>query len=59
MLTGVHNFAIKKIELDAKNGIYYIGMEFQNLLPRPSKKMASLMTRIVNPIWSIWNERNC
>lgn len=31
-LTGVHNWAIKKIENDAKGGIYYTPNGFQNLL---------------------------
>jgi putative transposase len=31
-LTGVYNWASRKIELDAKDGFYYSGMDFQNLL---------------------------
>jgi transposase len=37
--TGVYNWAIKKIEQDYKDGIYYSEMEFQNLLANHSKKM--------------------
>ena len=32
ILRGVWNWAIRKIELDAKNCIYYTKKEFQNLL---------------------------
>ena len=39
MLTGVHNWAVRKIEQDAADGIYYSGMELQNLLAGHSKKM--------------------
>lgn len=31
-LTGVYNWAVRKIELDARNGIYYTPKTFQNLL---------------------------
>lgn len=34
-----HNFAIKKIELDANDGIYYTSMGFQNLLANQGKKI--------------------
>ena len=39
MLTGVHNFAIRQIELDAKDGIYYTSMGFQNILADHGKKI--------------------
>lgn len=39
MLTGVHNFAVRKIELDAKDGIYYTSIGFQNLLADHGKKI--------------------
>jgi putative transposase len=39
MLTGVWNWAIRKIENDAMDGIYYTPMEFQNLLADHGKKM--------------------
>jgi putative transposase len=39
MLTGVWNWAIRKIENDAKDGIYYTPMEFQNLLADHGKKI--------------------
>lgn len=38
-LTAVHNFAVRKIELDAKDGIYYTGMGFQNILAGHGKKI--------------------
>jgi len=38
-LTGVTNWAIRKIELDAKDGIYYSAFDFQNLLAGHSKKL--------------------
>ncbi|MBI5634748.1 MAG: transposase, partial [Nitrospirae bacterium] len=38
-LTGVWNFAIRKIELDAKDGIYYTPKGFQNLLADHGKKL--------------------
>ena len=39
MLTGVHNFAVRKIELDAKDRIYHTGMGFQNILAGHSAKL--------------------
>jgi len=39
MLTGVHNFAVRKIELDAKDGFYYTPNGFQNLLAGHAKKI--------------------
>jgi len=38
-LTGVWNWAIKKLELDAKDGIYYTPKEFHNLLANHSKRL--------------------
>lgn len=38
-LTGVWNFAVRKIELDAKDGIYYTPQGFQNLLANHGKKI--------------------
>ena len=38
-LTGVVNWAIRKIELDAKDGIFYSALEFQNLLANHSEKL--------------------
>lgn len=38
-LTGVWNFAVRKIELDAKDGIYYTPKTFQNILADHGKKM--------------------
>ena len=38
-LTAVHNFAVRKIELDAKDGIYYTSMGFQNILADHGKKI--------------------
>ncbi len=39
ILTGVWNFSIKKIENDAKDGIYYTKNEFNNILAGHSKKV--------------------
>jgi transposase len=39
ILTGVNNWASRKIENDAKGGIYYTGMGFQNLLADHGKKI--------------------
>jgi transposase len=39
VLTGVWNFAIRKIELDAKDGIYYTPKGFQNLLANHSRNL--------------------
>lgn len=38
-LTGVWNWAIRKIELDAGDGIYYTPKDFQNLLANHGKKI--------------------
>jgi len=38
-LTGVWNWAIRKIELDAQYGIYYSKFTFQNILANHSKKI--------------------
>jgi len=39
VLTRVWNWAIRKIELDGKDGIYYSKKEFQNLLANHSNKL--------------------
>jgi len=39
ILTGVWNWAIRKIEQDAEDGIYYSRREFQNLLANHSEKL--------------------
>ena len=38
-LTGVWNWAIRKLELDARDGIYYTSQTFQNLLANHSKTL--------------------
>jgi hypothetical protein len=38
-LTGVWNWAVRKMELDAKNKIYYDAKDFQNLLANHGDKM--------------------
>ena len=38
-LTGVWNWAIRKIELDARDGIYYSKFDFQNLLAAHGKRL--------------------
>jgi transposase len=39
ILTGVFNFAVRKIQLDAKDGIYYTASAFQNLLAGHAQKL--------------------
>lgn len=39
MLTGVWNFSVRKIEQDAKDGIYYTALGFQNILADHGKKI--------------------
>ena len=39
MLTGVWNWAVRKIEQDAQGGIYYSRMKFHNLLANHGKKI--------------------
>lgn len=39
-LTGVYNWAVRKIENDAKDGIYYTPTGFQNLLANHSKRLS-------------------
>lgn len=38
-LTGVWNFAVRKIELDAKDGVYYSPLAFQNLAAGHSERI--------------------
>jgi hypothetical protein len=38
-LASVHNWAIRKIELDARDGIYYSRKEFQNLLANHGERL--------------------
>jgi hypothetical protein len=38
-LTGVYNWAVRKIELDAKDGIYYTPKAFHNLLADHGKTL--------------------
>ncbi len=38
-LTGIWNFAVRKIELDAKDGVYYTTKSFHNLLANHGKKL--------------------
>lgn len=38
-LTGVYNWAIRKIDLDARNGVFYSKMTFQGLLAGHAKKL--------------------
>src|ERR1017187_8902451 len=39
MLTSIWNWGLRKIELDAKGGIYYAPKEFHNLLAGTSKTL--------------------
>lgn len=60
MLTGVYNFAIRKIEFDAKDGIYYTSMEFQNLLAEHGRKLgipSHTLQGTLSTAWTAW--RRC
>jgi transposase len=39
-LTSVYNFAVRKVELNSKDGIYFSKQEFQNLLADHGKKLS-------------------
>jgi len=57
-LTGVWNWAVRKIEQDAKDGIYYTGMGFQNLLAEHGKKIgipSHTMQGILSQALTAWS----
>lgn len=39
MLTGVHNWALRKVEQDAKDRVFYTSMSFQNILADHGRKI--------------------
>ena len=59
-LTGIYNWAIKKIKLNAKDKIYYSKLDFQNLLSDHGKKLGMPSHTIQGTLiqaYSAWN--NC
>lgn len=57
-LTGVWNWAIRKIELDANDKIYYSKFDFQNLLEGHSKKLkipSHVLQGILNRAYISWS----
>lgn len=57
-LTGVFNWASRKIELDAKDRNFYSKMEFQNLLVGHSKKLgipAQTIQGVLTQAWTAWD----
>jgi putative transposase len=58
VLTRVWNWAIRKIELDGKDGIYYSKKEFQNLLANHGKKLgipSHTLQGMLIVAWESWN----
>lgn len=59
VLRGVWNWAIRKIELDAKDGIYYQKQKFQNLLANHGEKLeipSHTLQGILCMAWDSWNK---
>lgn len=57
-LTRIWNWAIRKIELDAKDGIYYTKKQFQNLLAEHGKKLGIPSHTIQGMLciaWDAWH----
>jgi putative transposase len=57
-LTGVWNFAIRKIELDAKDNIYYSPKKFQNILAKHSEKLgipSHILQGILSKAYTAWD----
>ena len=60
MLTGVHNFAVRKVEQDAKDGIYYTPNGFQNILAEHGKKMgipSHTLQGVLSSVYTAWQRR--
>jgi len=55
VLTRVWNWAIRKIELDAKDGIFYTKKEFQNLLANHSKKLDIISHTLQGMLCMAWD----
>jgi len=59
ILSGVFNWASRKIKQDAKNKIYYSKMDFQNLLAEHGKKIgipSHTIQGILIQAWSAWDK---
>jgi len=57
-LTGVYNWGLRKIELDARDHIYYSKLGFQNLLADHSKKLgipSHVIQGILVRVWTAWD----
>lgn len=58
-LTGVYNWAIRKIELNANNKIYYSKFDFTNLLANHSKKLgipSHTIGAVLNQTYLAWQQ---
>lgn len=56
-LTGVWNFAVRKIELDARDGVYHSALDFQNLLAGHSSRLgipSHVLQGILNQSYASW-----
>jgi putative transposase len=59
ILSGVYNFAIRKIKLDAKDSIYHSQFDFMNILKGHYKKIgipSQTVQAILNQSWDAWNK---
>lgn len=57
ILTGVYNWAIRKIELNARDKIHFSGFDFQNLLAGHGKKLgipSHVLQAILNQAFLAW-----
>lgn len=57
-LTGVYNWAVRKIELSAKDKIYYTELGFKGLLSSHSKKLkihSHVLQATLGQAWLAWN----
>lgn len=58
-LAGVYNWAIRKIELDARDKIYYSKWDFQNLLAEHGRKMempSHTLNEVLVQAWLSWDK---
>jgi hypothetical protein len=56
-LTGVYNWGIRKIELDAKDGVYHTRHDFRNLLVGHGKKIgipSHTIQGILDTVYTSW-----
>lgn len=54
-LTGVWNWAIRKIEQDAQGGLYYTRLSFQDLLNGHSRKIGLPQDAICGTLWTAYS----